>query len=117
MPGKAILKSQDIDQLVTDFAVVATRFDTLLPQCFRFDSGTSRDGDRGDAWAECDLRVVLLGQALGGLQRLLRRPVDSVTVGRGGEATPTIKTRHSKPGYRVLSKRVAAERKRCDALR
>lgn len=85
MPGQPIFRARDIDQLVTDFAVVATRFDRLLPTSFRYDGGAVRKGTRGDAWANCDRQVILLHDALSSLPLVLGLHAKKVKAGHNGE--------------------------------
>ncbi|MEE9131763.1 MAG: hypothetical protein V3T84_17260 [Phycisphaerales bacterium] len=85
MPGQPIFRSRDIDQLVDDFAAIATRFDKLLPACFRYDGGAVKKGTRGDAWGIADKQLILAADALRSLQLALREHAEKVTAKRNGE--------------------------------
>ena len=82
MPGQPVFKSKHIDQLVTDFAVIASRFDALLPPCFRYDGGVVKKGTRGDAWSIADKQFLLLGDALQSLRVVMRLHAKKVEAGR-----------------------------------
>lgn len=86
MPGQPVFKSKHIDQLVDDFAVIASRFDNLLPACFRYDGQRSSRGARGDAWSIADKQLILAADALRSLQVVLRLHAEKVTTNRNGES-------------------------------
>ncbi len=82
MPGQPCYKSKHVDQLVTDFAVIATRFDKLLPACFRYDGQVPNKGVRGNCWSIADRQMLLLTDALQSLRVALRLHAKKVVMGR-----------------------------------
>ncbi len=82
MPGQPVFKSKHVDQLVNDFALIATRFDKLLPAAFRYSGQVPNKGVRGNAWSIADRQMLLLGDALGSLKVALRLHAKKVVMGR-----------------------------------
>ena len=73
MPSKPKRKARNIDALADQFAQVATRFDLLLPERYRFDGKPPTKDARANAWALADQRMILAAEALTRLQTILRR--------------------------------------------
>ncbi len=73
MPSKPKRKARNIDAVVDQFAQLATRFDELLPERYRFDGKTPSKDARANAWALVDQRMILTAEALTRLQAILRR--------------------------------------------
>ena len=64
MPGNPIAKSNKIDALCERFADLATEFDELLPECYRYNGEQPGKDQRANAWALVDQRMILTAEAL-----------------------------------------------------
>lgn len=137
MPGQAIFKSRDLGEIASDFAMLATRFDKLLPSQFRYSGRPPNNGPRGNAWSIADKAVITAADALGSLSVVLRRHADDVKYKRAQEAkadevkvkvrvkvkvnnppsASAVKSTAKKCRYSVISSQVVAARKRRERVR
>ena len=84
VPGNPTKKLRKVDGLVEWFNEWATDFDEALPGCYKYTGTTNGKDRRADAWALADKHAILLRDALGELQAVLRsRVVSKSTVDRG----------------------------------
>lgn len=89
MPSRPLRKSIRLDKLVERFAVMATDFDELLPECYRFSGRPPTKDARANAWARADEHIILAADALNSLQAVLSEHAPLSVAKRNGKSKAT----------------------------